>query len=248
MKCPDFEVTILRLARGELMDPTMRQHYLTHAESCTRCGHRLAEEQALFAGIRVVAGDMALDGASPQVETSLLAAFQQQVRAAKSPIIVPLWTRTLHSRPWGLLTAAALVLLTFSVIMIRWLQPSQPTAHQGSQVINTRAPVDQTQVAHVSTDREPNVSSQTANTSPQSRFGHRRNRTAKAEIVTEFFALEEGADLDSLEIAQVVRVELPGSALADVGLAVDPEVADKPVKADVALGYDGIARAIRFVR
>jgi len=132
--------------------------------------------------------------------------------------------------------------------MIRWLQPSQPTAHQGSQVINTRAPVDQTQVAHVSTDREPNVSSQTANTSPQSRVRHRRNRTAKAEIVTQFFALEEGADLDSLEIAQVVRVELPGSALADVGLAVDPEVAARPVKADVALGYDGIARAIRFVR
>jgi hypothetical protein len=54
--------------------------------------------------------------------------------------------------------------------------------------------------------------------------------------------------LDLLEDAQVVRIELPGSALLAVGLLVDPEITDEPVKADVVLGYDGLARAIRFVR
>jgi hypothetical protein len=46
----------------------------------------------------------------------------------------------------------------------------------------------------------------------------------------------------------MVRVELPGSALGEVGLPVDPETAKTPVKADVLLGDDGLARAIRFVR
>jgi len=45
-----------------------------------------------------------------------------------------------------------------------------------------------------------------------------------------------------------VRVELPGSALGEVGLPFDPETAPESVKADVVLGQDGLARAIRFVR
>ena len=58
----------------------------------------------------------------------------------------------------------------------------------------------------------------------------------------------DGDDLDSLDNNQLVRVELPGSALIAVGLPVDAEMANAPVKADVLLGHDGLARAIRFVR
>ena len=58
----------------------------------------------------------------------------------------------------------------------------------------------------------------------------------------------EGDDLDSLERVQVVRVELPGSALSAVGLPIDAEMTREPVKADVVVGPDGLARAIRFVR
>ena len=70
----------------------------------------------------------------------------------------------------------------------------------------------------------------------------------EAEVVTQFFPLREGEDLTTLDSLQVVRVELPGSALGEVGLPVDPETANEPIKADVVLGQDGLARAIRFVR
>ena len=70
----------------------------------------------------------------------------------------------------------------------------------------------------------------------------------EAEVVTQFFPLREGEDLTALESVRLVRVELPGSALSEVGLPVDPELANEPVKADVMLGQDGLARAIRFVR
>jgi hypothetical protein len=42
-------------------------------------------------------------------------------------------------------------------------------------------------------------------------------------------------------------VELPRSALLSFGLPVDPDRASERVKADVLVGGDGVARAIRFV-
>jgi hypothetical protein len=74
------------------------------------------------------------------------------------------------------------------------------------------------------------------------------NSSDEAEVVTRFFPLREGEDLTTLESLQFVRVELPGSAPSEVGLPVDPETVSEPVKADVVLGQDGLARAIRFVR
>lgn len=50
---------------------------------------------------------------------------------------------------------------------------------------------------------------------------------------------------------QLVRVELPRSALASFGLELTEPVGDvpaMPVLADVVVGEDGLARAVRFVR
>jgi hypothetical protein len=60
-----------------------------------------------------------------------------------------------------------------------------------------------------------------------------------------FLPLVEGDPLAGLDAVQVVRVRLPGSVLARLG---GPATAsDEPVDAQVILGQDGIARAIRFV-
>jgi len=68
------------------------------------------------------------------------------------------------------------------------------------------------------------------------------------EITTEFLPLTYGSNLSQLDDGQVVRVELPRSALQSFGLSVNAERASERVKADVLLGHDGVARAIRFVR
>jgi hypothetical protein len=72
-------------------------------------------------------------------------------------------------------------------------------------------------------------------------------RSEEVEVVTRFFPLREGEDLTALESLQVVRVELTSSALGELALLVDAETANEPVKADVLVGQDGLARAIRFV-
>jgi hypothetical protein len=69
-----------------------------------------------------------------------------------------------------------------------------------------------------------------------------------AETIAVFFRLREGDDLTKLESVRLVRIELPGAALSEIGVTVDPETAKARFVADVLLGQDGLARAIRFVR
>jgi len=45
-----------------------------------------------------------------------------------------------------------------------------------------------------------------------------------------------------------VRVELPRSALANFGLPVNMDRYNEKVKADVLVGVDGLAHAIRFIQ
>jgi hypothetical protein len=69
----------------------------------------------------------------------------------------------------------------------------------------------------------------------------------EAEVMTDFIPLMQGARLAQGDGGRLVRVELPRSALASFGLPVNAEAGGR-VKADVLLGEDGLARAIRFVR
>ncbi|HZG54085.1 MAG TPA: hypothetical protein VEZ40_18420, partial [Pyrinomonadaceae bacterium] len=71
----------------------------------------------------------------------------------------------------------------------------------------------------------------------------------EAESVTEFLPLVAGAPASTpLESGQLIRVQLPRAALSSLGLPLNAERGNEPVKADVLLGNDGRAHAIRFVR
>lgn len=71
---------------------------------------------------------------------------------------------------------------------------------------------------------------------------------ANEEIATDFLPLTYDAGTVAMDSGQVVRVELPRSALVSMGLPMNMERGNEPIKADVLLGDDGVARAIRFVR
>lgn len=73
-------------------------------------------------------------------------------------------------------------------------------------------------------------------------------KAAPAEIATPFFALPFSDASLPLAQAAVIRVELPRSALALTGLPVDEDRRNERVDADLVVGADGLARAIRFVR
>jgi hypothetical protein len=65
------------------------------------------------------------------------------------------------------------------------------------------------------------------------------------EIVTPFYPLMPSAP--PLESALLVRVTVQASALRSVGIPVSDDHLSDPVLADVLVGQDDLARAIRFV-
>lgn len=65
------------------------------------------------------------------------------------------------------------------------------------------------------------------------------------EVVTDFFPLMDPAP--PFERGQLLRVELPASAMQMVGLPVREDRLADPVQADVLVGEEGLPRAIRFV-
>jgi hypothetical protein len=68
------------------------------------------------------------------------------------------------------------------------------------------------------------------------------------EIATDFIPLGYINVASLQEGGQIVRVELPRSALVNFGLPVNMDRYNEKVKADVLLGVDGLAHAIRFVQ
>jgi len=73
------------------------------------------------------------------------------------------------------------------------------------------------------------------------------NDTA-SEVATQFMPLAYAGPINLQDGGQLVRVELPRSAMLSMGLPVNMDRYSERVKADVLLGADGLARAIRFVQ
>jgi hypothetical protein len=237
MNCQDFEKLALALARNSLLDATAREQGLIHVEGCERCAARLAEEQALLARMRAVVEEMAGEEPPARVETALLAAFRAQTTATAPG-------RTGHWPNWKL-AAVAGILILISMLAIFWRSANSYKPQREERAV---APESSPKMAEPQRAGDRIAVEQPKNKPKRERRKAPVNRSDEAEVVTEFFPLREGEDLTALDSLQVVRIELPASALDEVGLPVDPEMANEPIKADVVLGQDGLARAIRFVR
>jgi hypothetical protein len=88
---------------------------------------------------------------------------------------------------------------------------------------------------------------------PTERLAADSNSTVAAnysgnEVATDFMPVGYANPMDLQDGGQVMRVELPRSTLAGFGFPVNMERANERVKADVLVGPDGQARAIRFVQ
>jgi len=100
------------------------------------------------------------------------------------------------------------------------------------------APEAVRQVVAVQPETAPAAARKTAKRVP-------RSVTRPQEVVTDFFPLMDPAP--PFERGQLLRVELPASAMQMVGLPVREDRLADPVQADVLVGEEGLPRAIRFV-
>jgi hypothetical protein len=276
MNCSDFESVINELARDHLLDAALRADSLAHAESCARCAVRLTEERALTSGLRTLAAGGAQAEAPARVEAALLSAFRQRdnlivLKPASRP------SRLAGRWRWasaGIAAAAALFFISASALYVqRSTQQWELATARNSQPqrltpwtadTNQRAAHLEPAVSPVERGFTPQVAFERVSNRTRDRFDGSRRRvpsiespqpvnvaassTADDAIATDFIPLNYATDLSNLDSGRVVRVELPRTALARYGLPMNAEREGEPVKADVLLGDDGLARAIRFVR
>ncbi|MDQ3821544.1 MAG: hypothetical protein M3362_28225 [Acidobacteriota bacterium] len=278
MSCKNFEAVITELARGQMTEAGARASALAHMESCKPCAVRHADEQALTAGLRAAAANIATAEASARLEEALVSAFRQRTATPLSPTAQTAY-RTLSG--WATLAVAAaaafLVVSAFGISRLIFNGSADSSPRQEAR-INQPAPASSTATvpqnpAPTSTETEsmtavddseqplavtqpprfaekPHAQSFNTVLNNKSRRGSKGYPLAaneREEIATDFLPLTYGG-LSQMDGGQVIRVEVPRSALQSFGLPMNAERAGERVKADVLVGNDGVARAIRFVR
>jgi len=160
-----------------------------------------------------------------------------------------------NSRYWFAAAIAAMLLIAISVVAYRLNQrvddgrklAIQEQPQSSSKVIDE--PVKQ--VAGVQEQEQKSL----AQAPKPRRVRHSNVRQPEnvqlanhAEIATDFIPLNSMTAVNLQDGGQIVRVQLPRSALANFGLPVNMERSNEKVKADVLFGVDGLAHAIRFVQ
>lgn len=266
MNCHDFEAIAGDLAgghlAGHLMDAAQREKALAHSASCARCASRLADERALTGGLQFVA-KTANEEAPARVEAALLAAFRQQ-RAALPSVVPVLTARRRPGTRWlyaaASVAAIALIVTLLALAASRARDSQQPAPQKASspnpEELRPSAPklqalpsTEMGAVANKAPEQQRRSAARIRNVSRSKPRVDDLDKPAPGdELATEFIPLMNREALAQMDGGQVMRVELPRSALMSFGLPMDMERATERIKADVLVGNDGLARAIRFVR
>ena len=195
------------------------------------------DEETLTSSLQLLAEDMESLNAPPEIESRLREAFRAHRVVRRS-----------HSRYW-LAAVAAVLLVVISVIALRW---NTDQNYQVNAYRNEPTPIkDEPQPEDRRVDEPPKK--QEIAPKPRRRSTRRipNNEVANhldREIATDFMPLGYLNPATLQDGGQIIRVELPRSALVNFGLPVNMDRYHEKVKADVLLGVDGLAHAIRFVK
>jgi hypothetical protein len=269
MNCKEFENIVNDLAHGRIMDAAARDCGLAHAQVCANCAGRLRDEGTISALLRTLAASDEERSAPYATESALVAAFRQNAAVGK-------FSRSRQRRVRWALAAAAVILLALGAfgLTVRLAIESKPENQE--PIVNERpslpASVPDRAGGELTGDREKNAAAQASRPAVVRR--HRGKRYPKAslqastrprtrqilirdemtlyaddaDVVTDFIPLTYGDSLKQIERGELIRVRMPRTALLKFGLPMNVERAGIPVEADLLVGDDGLARAIRFVR
>jgi len=252
MNCQKFESVVSELARGQMMAAEQRGEALAHSDACEDCAMRLRDEQMLTRGLHSLATEMEALEAPAMIEANLLMAF----RARQAVVTTPVVRRRSQSAYW-VAAVAAMLLIAISVFVFRWAnrtvdEPRQANRQEEPQ--QKPQPVVEPQLAKDSTIQDDEVLPQRQKPRRIHPASQRRPASAQVanhvtnEIATDFIPLGYMNAASLQDGGQIVRVQLPRSALANFGFPVNMDRYNEKVKADVLFGVDGTARAIRFVQ
>jgi hypothetical protein len=254
MNCQGFETIVNDLARAQMIEASTRDEALRHSAECRVCAARLKVEGELTGMLHELSVINHSATISANVEARLLAEFRRQ-QSQKSVV------QTSRRRYTVYAAVAAVLLLAFAVIGYQTLLKSEKTApvvqsttSDGPPVVEVkqRAPVPASSPESRKKTAPRNVASKRGKgTQPRSTAVDNRATLAtnhRDEVVSEFIPIGYASAANVEDGGQLVRIEMPRSAMARFGLPVNMERYNERVKADVLVSADGLARAIRFVQ
>jgi hypothetical protein len=228
MNCAEFENVVTEIARGSLSDAVA----LTHAETCPRCARRLVNERRLSEAVAACTEQDETRAAPAMVERALLSALRERRQILRR-----------RRSAWIASTGAiAATLLIAAVVALRRPESPRPVAVQRTPT----APKTQVIAPVYRQLEKPRPRALRAANRKRAQPGKAEGASGNPEIVTDFMPVVY--DPDPIERGSVVRVHLPRATLRAFGFPVNELRAEEPIKADVLLGEDGVARAVRFVK
>ena len=200
-----------------------------------------SDEEILTSGLQLLAEEMASHDAPPEIEQKLREAFRARA------VVVPMPARRRYTGYWVAAGIAAVLLIAVSVIALRSrTDPPKPEKAQQTEQPRIKEeeprPVFETPKVEEVVAQKPRR--RTVRRPANSAIANHVNR----EIATDFMPLGYLNPATLQDGGQIIRVELPRSSLANFGLPVNMNRYHEKVKADVLLGADGLAHAIRFVQ
>ncbi len=169
---------------------------------------------------------------------------------------------------WSWVAAAAVIIALLGLAALSFLKPHNSEAQQEA-VGTEQKPVQPHPENRPQQEQVPAIDNQTQEpekfvahhvspqsphkTAPPTEPGGRVNpsraieHSAANEVTTDYIPLSYVANSTVMESGHVVRMMVARSTLISMGLPMNVERDKEMVKADVVVGDDGLARAIRFV-
>jgi hypothetical protein len=237
MTCAEFSEVVHELLRPEQPASELVRRGLEHALLCDDCASVLAEQRDLNDQLDDLADANRNLEAPAHVERSLVAALRAQHPAR--PAVTPIWR-------WvaALGLASAAVLIGAVLLAHRPMDgPAGPAAQPAPRVASPLMPLEASRVEASA----PNSASETTEqaalaTTPA---------TSEEQASGQFYRMPYANSGESTDGDSVLRVEMPASELASMGLessAADAGSDDgtQMVTADVVVAEDGTLEAIRL--
>ena len=192
-----------------------------HLAECSTCKSQWVPHQALAAALHSAGEEWRKMEAPPRVEMGLMAAFRAQQGSAIRRSVSYSWWKPVFA--WASAAAATIVV---AGLLIRGNQPSPTTPRRVATPHRVTQPsVQMASVVPADADSDDDA----------------------ALLGEGFVRLPNTPRMEPNEDYNVVRVELPSSAVIDAGIALSDDQTAGTVLADVALASDGTPRAVRVV-
>ena len=252
MNCKEAKAILVDMARGATPDDLARETVERHVRSCPRCALHRQEQEALSR--RFVDFRDALPLAPPEsLESRLLEAYRGEGRAVR-----PGHGGLSFGFRAGL-AAAAMALLVVGLVYLL-TRPEQPPGAKSGHVTSIAQSKEPTDPAPANSPAlrpaaEGQASGQALRPPTPNRLSVRARspQTATAsrgkpqELTSDFVAIGFPTSPIQTNTGQIVRVSLRRKALAPLGFPVAPNDEETFVQADILVGDDGSAQAIRLV-